>query len=390
MNRSVALRLAVCAQLLTGAVSAHAALQMDCRLIWNLPINYGETLDSVVFGVKVRDWKPEFINEILAKRDECHAIGNVPESVRRAERADGNPRIDSFHRSMLSRRDSLLKEESLRNQVRTTTSQANLTQVALDPGGMPKSIVISYGPSNRTEEVTCRTLNRGIGYATIESYRQASVFAGLCLQAKQTDAETVAALGRQAAAVPALYEAIGGFARQVEDAAKRPPVSEARIKELAAVRDRVLGQVKSFGLTPYGPALVESGKKLDAIQAALEGRVCIAALEKSNIPTAWQNYLILLEPNNPTPFLIVCSGMRKGAQVRHLSGGLFSSEGFEIKTANRTLQIFTKTQSMQAGDSNIQVLLPIAVKINDGKKVEVTSANLRVVGAEFATALQNY
>ena len=74
--------------------------------------------------------------------------------------------------------------------------------------------------------------------------------------------------------------------------------------------------------------------------------------------------------------------------MRYLSSGLLSKEGFEVKSAKRTVQIFTESNRPPGGDPSVQMMVPVAAKI-DGQKVDVICANFRRVMAELIAAMRN-
>ncbi len=391
MNHTHALRFSLGVLLATAAFAANAGLQLGCPVRWDLVGTNlsGNNLDADLFGVKVRDWKPEYLDQVLRKSEECSRSGPGPESVRRAEHLDGATRVYPYAKGLFAERDRRLQQEGLRNQVTASVQQANLKQVVtLDSAGLPQSIQIIYGPTGR-ETRTCNTLNQGIGYATAESYGQAVGFARLCQQAGRTESGTVAMLERQAAAVPALYNTLDAFAAQVKQVSNQTQVPDAKLKELAANRQRVEDQLKSLNLPNNDEVFVAAGKTLQKLFDQADGKACDAAYSKARMPAAWKDNYIIYQWNTPRRLLdVVCFGLRNGAQVRYLSGGIFSREGIEVKSPKRTVQLFTQVNSGPGGDPNVQILVPIAAKMG-GQEIEVTRANLPTVAAALIAALEN-
>ena len=96
-----------------------------------------------------------------------------------------------------------------------------------------------------------------------------------------------------------------------------------------------------------------------------------------------------MELNSPELFCTyVKAAQRNGATIRYLSSGLFSKEGFEVKSPKRTVQVFLQSDRLPGGDPNIKLMVPVSAKI-DGKSIQVTTGNLRAVAAELFAAMNN-
>ena len=190
---------------LCSAPSAHAELRLSCPVQWEqLNALRGAELNASVMGVKVRDWTPEYLDQVRRKSEECSRSGTGPESLRKAEHMDGVSRVYPAARQFIAENADRVQQEKTRDQIGATVQQSDLKQViTLDGKGLPKSITIVYGPTGRATK-SCDTLSGGIGYATAESYGQVVQFARMCQQVGLTSAATVSMLERQAAAVPSL------------------------------------------------------------------------------------------------------------------------------------------------------------------------------------------
>lgn len=390
-------RAAASALLVMGAFSAHAGLRLECPVRWDQLTRLNGDLDADLFGVKVRDWKPAQLDEVFRKSEECSRSGPGPESMRRAEHLDGASRVYPAAKGFyLADRDRHLQEEAARNQASTAIKQNSLSQISVDRNnGAVESVEVDYGQERVT--LRCDKLGRGIGFATLESYRQVTAFAKLCAQSRAADGKTVALYERQTSEVPGLYTAMGVFASQVAESAARP-LSEARVQELTAVNKRLSAQIESLGLTgtgnlypqselekTYSAAVVQLKKQ----QKQLEAKACESQFLKAGFPSAWKAHFILMELNSPDLFAnVICAAQRSGAQVRYLSGGLMSKEGFEVKSTKRNVQVFIQADRLPGGDPGVLLMVPVSAKI-DGKSIEVTRNNLRVVAAELFAAMVN-
>lgn len=369
-----------------GAAMTQAAIRVDCEAKFLDELDRLSEPDREVFGLKAKEWKPENVDEW--QRQSLACISNkrnwgdaMKDSMRQAiDVTAKRSRTDLF-----ARRDIAMRTEGLRNQVETS----KLTQVAQYADGRPESMTIRYDRANSKETRTCKTIRQGIGYANAESYRQAIAFARLCLQTQQTDAETVSMLERQAAGVSSLYDAIDIFAKQVIETEGINPAPDARVKQLTTMQERVLAQVKSLGLPADDENLARAVKKLGGMQAQFAENACKNQFVKAGMPAAWRDNYIVLEVNSPELLSkVVCIALQQGAQVRYLSGGLLSKEGFEVKSPKRTVQIFSEANRPPGADPNVKIMIPVTAKI-DGKSVDVTRANLRAVTAELIAAVKN-
>lgn len=394
MTTTKMFRVAASALLLMGACAAHAGLRLECPVRWDQVSRLGDpNLDAELFGVKVRDWKPEDLDEVLRKSEACSRSGPGPESMRRAEHMDGAGRVYPAAKGIyLADRDRHLREESLRTQGAAAAQQSNLTQVKTGTDGIPSAIEIKYDAfGGQTAMRSCDSLRRGLGDANAESYRQAAAFGRLCLQAQQTDAETVTKLERQAVGLADLNKQIGGFAVQVGKSVANTAAPAAQVQELSAQRQRISAQLVALGLSREwsNNALTQASNQLDVMVKRADEQACNGTFAKSGFPAAWAAHYIVLEANSPEPFKgIVCLAGKTGAQARYLSGGLLSKEGFEVKSPKRTVQVFVETHRPAGGDSGVQVMVPVSAKI-DGKSGDVTRANLRALAAELIAAMCN-
>lgn len=373
------------------ASPTYAALRVDCPVRWDfMPRMGGPDLDADLYGVKVRDWKLEYLDELLLRQDECLARRNIPESVKSAERADGRRRYENAKLNHFPRRDKALQEEARRSQIATTVSESKLNQVGLDHSGAPTSIEIR-GNDDPNNKVThkCDTLRRGIGFASTESYRQVAAFARLCQQAGKTDASVVSMLERQASNIDSLHRLIAGFAASVNEEEKRQPVAISRANDLTATRNQISTLIKGLAISYPSEKFEEAKRRLAMIQAKISATACDSMYTQAGMPKAWKGNFILLGQGGVERFQpIVCDAINSGAQVRYLSGGLMSGEGFEIKSVKRTVQIFVESNRVPGGDPGVQLMNPVSAKI-DGKKMALGGHGIYALIAELAAVVKN-
>ena len=372
--------------LVCGAVLAQAAIRVDCEAKFLDELDRLSEPDREIFGLKARDWKPEHVDEWQRQSLACiNAKPNWGDAMKDSMRQAVTATASRSRTNLFARRDDAMRKQGLAANV----TDQKLTQVVLNGSGNPQEInTFNRDNSNRGERLTCNTLKQSIGFAKVESYRQAVAFGRRCQQMGMTDPSSLALLERQAAGISALYDAIDAFTNQVGIAAKQP-VSEAKVRELVAARERVAAQIKSMSLPLNDSYYTKAISSIEKMQEQLNAQACEDQLVKTGFPSSWKANFILMEWNSPELFAsIVCAAQRNGAQLRYLSPGVLSKEGFEIKSPQRTIQVFTQSDRAPGGDPNVKLMVPVSAKI-DGKSTDVTRNNLRAIASELIAAVRN-
>ena len=372
--------------LVCGAVLAQAAIRVDCEAKFLDELDRLSEPDREIFGLKARDWKPEHVDEWQRQSLACiNAKPNWGDAMKDSMRQAVTATASRSRTNLFARRDDAIRKQGLAANV----TDQKLTQVVLNGSGNPQEInTFNRDNSNRGERLTCNTLKQSIGFAKVESYRQAVAFGRMCQQMGMTDPSSLALLERQAAGISALYDAIDAFTNQVGIAAKQP-VSEAKVRELVAARERVAAQIKSMSLPLNDSYYTKAISSIEKMQEQLNAQACEDQLVKTGFPSSWKANFILMEWNSPELFAsIVCAAQRNGAQVRYLSPGVLSKEGFEVKSPQRTIQVFTQSDRAPGGDPNVKLMVPVSAKI-DGKSTDVTRNNLRAIASELIAAVRN-
>lgn len=377
--------------LLGLSTHAMAALTVKCPLNWDeLPRLGGGDLDRVVHGVKVRDWKPEYLDEYLNKATECIRRSDNVDSIKQAQYPELRKQVE-FARSKYF--EDIQRAARVENQASAATkakADAGLAGLKVDSDGVPTAIDL---PTRRGGSTTsdCRDMKRPSVALTLDGHRQGAAFARLCAQVGRLDEATAAEVERVSRAAPALYQSVDAFVVQVE-AAARAPFNESSTRELQKLAGAIATQQSAMHITD----LDDSGRRYSRATAKVEewskqatAVACGRTYANSGMPAKWQRNLILLGPYEPTELTtLVCQAVGNGAQVRYLSGGLLSKEGFEVRSAGRTVQLFSELQSVAGGDPAIKIMVPAQAQVF-GKKVDVNRVNLREIVAELAAAMAN-
>ena len=370
----------------TPIAMAQSTIQVDCNdrfaddLKWKLA-----DLDKPVFGVRARDWSAETVRDWQRKALACvNGKENWSEEAMKAPMRQRINAAASNPEDIFAVRDDNLRKEGRQS----AANNQNLSQVTMN-NGMPQEIRIDDEPR------TCTSISKGIGLTSEENYRQAIAFARMCQQVGYTKADTVSMLEAAAARVAPVRKMLEDFASRTDALARQPQPSPDAVQALNKQHDALYEQFKTAGLMthpafpPDSKRLKEAESKLDAMWKQVEEKTCRENVVKSGFPAAWKENYILMELNSPELFCTyVKAAQRNGATIRYLSSGLFSKEGFEVKSPKRTVQVFLQSDRLPGGDPNIKLMVPVSAKI-DGKSIQVTTGNLRAVAAELFAAMNN-
>ncbi|MDP2367410.1 hypothetical protein [Rhodoferax sp.] len=378
-------------------VGAHAQLQLTCPVRWEQLVKLqGPDVDSLFYGVKIRDWRPEFFDAMALKHDECMAKANWPESVRKAERADVQ--------NTFSRRDGYfraLNEAVAKSDAAARASQ--LVQVAREQG-----LEISQGSTGNPLEIQLRlrfprpgsasfsswdcykTGGELPGWLDDESIKKLSYYTSVCVESGRATQQAAANQREELETMSRLFVEVPSFAALVSAAARAASPNPSTVAELSLKYGQIVETARRVA-TRYDdhPLLKQAGVDLKTLSDRVGRKSCDLAYARGKFPDARKTAWYLADINMPEPFPdFICLLMSKGAQVRYLPGGWLSKEGFEIQSSTRTVQVFTEDQRIPGGDPKAPLIVPVAAKI-DGKKVTITRQNYRAVQAELFAAMLN-
>lgn len=118
---------------------------------------------------------------------------------------------------------------------------------------------------------------------------------------------------------------------------------------------------------------------------AAEEKECQALARKAGLPAELINAMYLYEFNSPVPFAeFACAAPINGVTFRYQSGGMFGSEGFELK-GKRTVSVKVKRGKMDEGRV---LLIPVQYTVN-GDTQEVVRTNIQLLSFHLISALRN-
>lgn len=392
----LALRIAAGLSIALSPLSAHADLQLSCPVRLDLLTQLEKDPDKLLFGVKVRDWKSEYFDALLVKNEECMAISNYPESVRKAERNEAK-RLTDMRDSYLQRRDENLRAAETRSrtlQIVAIAKEQGIDIPVSQSGGRPTEILLYLfeGVPFREKKWECNDAggSRKIGWLDEASIKKLAIYSDACLASGAIKQEAANIVKANVDALTRFYSAIPVFSKRVDLVALRPDIPPSALAELEAMHKQLIAPVLHIGFDQnFHPQLQIAVEKIKKLQAQLFRKTCDANYARANLPAAWRSAYLMVEWNNPTEFLgLVCDSMSAGVQIRYLPSGLFSKEGFEVKNAVRTVQVFPESRRIAGGDPRIPLLVPTAAKI-DGKSYNITTQNIRMLYAELFAVFRN-
>lgn len=88
MSRHAACRIAAVLCITAASVAAHAQLQPTCPINGNDISNafFGNDPEQLLYGVKIRDWKPEYFDAVQRKNEECMTEAHYTEAQKSGDR----------------------------------------------------------------------------------------------------------------------------------------------------------------------------------------------------------------------------------------------------------------------------------------------------------------
>lgn len=387
---------ALCVSL--APVVAHAGLELSCPVQWEMltELQRGD-VDSLLFGVKIRDWKPEFFDEMARKHEVCMAEANTPDSLRVAELEDINSRILATRWMYFDDRDKNIKKQQAAKQTAQTVVAARQqgVEVPMSKDGIPLDIKLRlrYPERGYDPEIywTCGNTGKAqTGWIDEASIQKAIYYTDVCLQSGRAKQQDALAQKENLELLARLYGDIDKLAKGVSDAVRATNVSAQTMSELRNAYSEISSAASRVAQWPdKNPILKQAGDELKKLSAQAEKAACDAAYGRVKFPDAWRTAAYLEDWNSAMPFTqFICNALSTGAQVRYLSGGLISSTGFEVKSKVRTVQVFVDAKRLPGGDPNALLLSPVSAKINN-EKMTITRQNFRAFIAELTTAMMN-
>jgi hypothetical protein len=357
---------------------AWAQLHVSCPVDWSRLSGLDSSLDKEIFGLRVRDWKPEHISQMRQQMESCLARSGWPESLKGATRKDAN-RIAQNAFAALERRDRVLQAERQSSTVAERLSRANIPGVRLKDG----ALLIS-GP-DIYEEQSCDSDPERFRRLARNRRDVFVAFTSLCTELRQISKEQSTRLAALLAEIQREDQGVAALASRVAAFKARPEtVTHQQLQQVEWETQQVAERLRSRP-EPHSDMAALQGS-LAAVRRALDDRECPNYMRQAGMPKDLMTAQYLIERRNPDDLEnMVCWATRNGAKVSYLIGGMGRKEGFEIKGK---VAVQVRADRSFAPDGKTIILVPVRGAIN-GEPVMVTGENFRFFSQHLINAINN-
>ncbi len=366
------------------STDANAALDFKCPYdLYDLSALHSQNLDRVVLGVKIRDWTLEYWNEYFTRAEECIRQSNAVSSIKEAQYRglqDRRQDAQSYFSSIQFNID-LERKEYERNKI---INNSGLEGLRRNENGVPV-ITLPARKKGKSVTLSCddKALNNGhMAHALSQSgFQQAKTFLKLCTQTNVMREDTADKVTQKINTMSAFFEKLDGFVNHVELASKQNISKEVVQNLIDELQDAM--QLNQSLWTPVSGDDFDdgSGRYVRAAKQLIEWdtMACDQALANAKFPAAWKNYMIE-SPTTPIS-TVLCRALDNGARVRYLTSGIWNKlEGFEVRSPNRTVQVFLAQLQMPGADPKApKIMVPVRAQVygkmhdidNPGKNMEL-------------------
>lgn len=347
------------------SLSAQAQPQLSCPVrLELLSALFGtEGLDKPVYGLPVRQWKPEHLTLAQRQYEACLASSTNPQSLKDAERAEGQRQFELL-RGALQQRDRLLGLQAREHAGQSAAAQAG-DSVTQKSGRLEWT----YTTQNGDRLVTCddpEKLPTDLLSLTPKSQQEFPRFYAACVQAQQISPRFAALFNDSVDELARERQAQAGFVVAMQQAMRLPAQQTHRTVT-------ALENANHFGASS-DPAAQTASKQLVALRQQVNARECAAHAAQAGVPAELHTALYLWRFQEPLSFLgLVCGAVRNGAVVKFSPKGLLSKDSFEMRSAGKPAVSVT-LQRQPMGDDKMLALIPVASRIGD-RSADITRAN---------------
>ncbi|SOD25365.1 hypothetical protein SAMN05518800_1872 [Variovorax sp. YR752] len=339
-------------------------------------------LDKVIYGVRARDWKPEFLDQALRRYEACQAAALGPQSLKDAERVDALRQFQLL-RGALQQRDHLLALESRQATAQAAVTQSGAAQVNQRDGVLTWAYTTRRAGSAFASEprsITCaepEKMPQDLLTLSPQSQRELPKFYAACVQARQIPGGAVALFKESIDELAQERQAQAGFVANVRTLVAAPPQQQTD-QSVSALEKANRFQSSSE------PAVNAAADQLTALRQQVDARECAAHGKQAGIPADLLQAQYLVEWATPAPLIgMACTAARNGVPFRFSAKGLLSKDSFEVKGAT-SIKVVLGRQDMAEGGV---LLVPLEGTVQ-GKTVEVTRQNLQVLAQQIRVALK--
>lgn len=359
--------------------------QFTCPVQWDrftaLRPEYLGPLDSVVGGVRIRDWKPEHLDLALRRFDECLAIKPGPQSLKDAEHNFAADNVRAMKAGLVER-DRRLGQERAASSAQQLVSQAGSQRIGANAAGLVQWRW-SYAGESETRVITCAEPGAVPFYVTTlssDSLQDLPKFVQACMRAGQMSPEVA-----------------GKFRVAVDKIASGAPTDADFIAKVAALRGNPAGQthrallaledLPQYEPSPHPPVL-EASSQVRRMREALDARECPALTTRAGVPKELAEALYVWKWGDPTGFTFIpCDAIRSGAAFAFSPKSAVSKDSFEIKSSARVVKVTLKRNV--ASDGRSVLLMPVEAQINGGRVALITNENLPQLTDQLRQAMRN-
>lgn len=357
--------------------------QFTCPVQWDrfttLRPEYLGPLDSVVGGVRIRDWKPEHLDLALRRFDECLATKPGPQSLKDAEHNFAADNVRAMKAGLVER-DRRLGQERAASSAQQLVSQAGSQRIGVNAAGLVQWRW-SYAGESETRVITCAEPGAVPFYVTTlssDSLQDLPKFVQACMRAGQMSPEVA-----------------GKFRVAMDKIASGAPTDADFIAKVAALRSNPAAQTHTAllaleDLPQYEPSsrplVLEASSQVHRMREALDDRECPVLAARAGVPKELADAQYLWDWMNPTGFAFIpCDAIRSGVSFSFSPKGIVAKDSFEIKGA-RTLKV-TLIRTV-GSDGKSVLLVPVETLVN-GHAAAITRANLPQLTDQIRQGIRN-
>jgi len=373
---------------LAGAASSALAQapQFSCPVRLELLTDISGTgpggLDKVIYGVRARDWKPEFLEQAQRRYEACQAAAPGPQSLKDAERADALRRFQLL-KGALQQRDHLLALDARQASAQTVAAQSGAAGVGQRDGVLTWAYIRRRAGSASDDPpftITCAQptqLPQDLLTLSSQSQLELPKFYAACVQAQQVPGSAAVLFKESVEELTRERRAQAAFITGVRALVSAPPQQQTDQTVFA------LEKANHFQGSSE-PAATAASEQLAALRQKVDAKECAAHGRQAGIPDDLMKAQYLMEWAMPTSLVaMACAAARNGVAYRFKAKGLPSKDNFELKGAAAIKVVLSRQQLPEGG----ALLVPLEATVQ-GNTFEVTRQNVQVLAHQIRVALK--
>jgi hypothetical protein len=340
-------------------------------------------LEKIIYGVRARDWRPEFLEQALRRYEACQAAAPGPQSLKDAERADALRQFQLLKGS-LQQRDHFLALEARQAGAQKAVAQSGAAQISQSSGILTWAYTRQYpgsAPASAPRSITCaepEKLPEDLLTLSSQSQLELPKFYAACVQAQQIPSSAAALFKESIDELGQERQAQAGFIASVRKLVAAPPQQQTDQGVSA------LEKINRFQASSE-PAANAASDQLTALRQRVDARECAAHGTQAGIPEDLLKAQYLIEWATPAPLVgMACAAARNGVPFRFSAKSLLSKDSFEVK-GSPGVKVVLGRQDTAEGTT---LLVPLEGTVQ-GKTFAVTRQNLQVLAQQIRLALKS-